>query len=102
MDYDGTIIDTDVTEGSNNTKGLDQVLIELGYSPCFHPTEYQKFSDQYSTIYNINRDQGLAYAITIFNGVCVSDILKVTDYAYTTTYKFYYWTEVAPPTGRPA
>lgn len=105
FDYDGTIIDGDVTEGTvplGNTQnppptnpGLDEILIGLGYSSCFPSGSFREFRHQYDTMYETNRAQGLALALTIFNGVSVRSIEKVVKETYKSAYAKYFWKTMA-------
>lgn len=88
-DFDGTIIDGDVTEGLVLIS-ITQVLIDLGLSSCFSPGTFPELQKQLIQ-YNVNRAQGLALPLTIFNGLEVKIIHNVARQLFDDTYFQFYW-----------
>lgn len=84
-DYDDTVINGDVAES------LVEVLIDLGYSQCLAPGEFEKGLKQFQTQYLTNRAQGLAYVLSIFSGADVCRIRQVVAAAYQLMYRYKHW-----------
>ena len=90
MDFDGTIVQGDVVEGTPFT-GLDEILIGLGFSSCFPAGDFARFKHQYDTMYGANSNQGLALGLTVFNGANVNEIEEAVLTQYKEVYSKFFW-----------